>query len=45
MLAVRAVVSGVAAHGSTPWLGDNAILKAHDAFRRIETLPFSPRVV
>ena len=24
-----------------PWLGDNAILKAHDAFRRIETLPFS----
>ena len=30
-----------AAHGSTPWLGDNAILKAHDVFRRIETLPFS----
>jgi succinyl-diaminopimelate desuccinylase len=41
VLAVRAAVSGVAAHGSTPWLGDNAILKAHDAFRRIETLPFS----
>jgi succinyl-diaminopimelate desuccinylase len=41
VLAVRATVSGVAAHGSTPWLGDNAILKAHDAFRRIETLPFS----
>jgi succinyl-diaminopimelate desuccinylase len=41
VLAVRAVVSGTAAHGSTPWLGDNAILKAHDAFRRIETLPFS----
>jgi succinyl-diaminopimelate desuccinylase len=41
VLAVRVVVSGVAAHGSTPWLGDNAILKAHDAFRRIETLPFS----
>ncbi len=34
-------VNGTAAHGSTPWLGDNAILKAHDAFRRIETLPFS----
>ena len=32
---------GTAAHGSTPWLGDNAILKAHDVFRRIETLPFS----
>jgi succinyl-diaminopimelate desuccinylase len=41
VLAVRAAVSGTAAHGSTPWLGDNAILKAHDAFRRIETLPFS----
>ena len=34
-------VHGTAAHGSTPWLGDNAILKAHDVFRRIETLPFS----
>jgi succinyl-diaminopimelate desuccinylase len=41
VLAVRVAVSGIAAHGSTPWLGDNAILKAHDAFRRIETLPFS----
>ncbi|QEC47736.1 M20 family metallopeptidase [Baekduia soli] len=41
VLAARVAVSGVAAHGSTPWLGDNAILKAHDAFRRIETLPFS----
>jgi succinyl-diaminopimelate desuccinylase len=41
VLAVRAAVHGTAAHGSTPWLGDNAILKAHDAFRRIETLPFS----
>ena len=41
VLAVRLQISGTAAHGSTPWLGDNAILKAHDAFRRIETLPFS----
>ena len=41
VLAARVAVSGIAAHGSTPWLGDNAILKAHDAFRRIETLPFS----
>lgn len=41
VLAVRVEVSGTSAHGSTPWLGDNAILKAHDAFRRIETLPFS----
>jgi len=41
VLALRIEVSGRAAHGSTPWVGDNAILKAHDAFRRIETLPFS----
>jgi succinyl-diaminopimelate desuccinylase len=41
VLAVRIEVAGRAAHGSTPWEGDNAILKAHDAFRRIETLPFS----
>ena len=41
VLALRLGISGTAAHGSTPWLGDNAILKAHDAFRRIETLPFS----
>src|SRR3954468_6785883 len=39
VLAIRVNISGTAAHGSTPWLGDNAILKAHDAFRRIETLP------
>jgi succinyl-diaminopimelate desuccinylase len=38
---VRVVVRGRAAHGSTPWLGDNAILKAIDVFRRIETLPFA----
>jgi succinyl-diaminopimelate desuccinylase len=41
VLAARVEVVGTAAHGSTPWLGDNAILKAHDTFRRIETLPFS----
>jgi succinyl-diaminopimelate desuccinylase len=37
VLACRIVVSGRAAHGSTPWLGDNAVLKAIDVFRRIET--------
>jgi succinyl-diaminopimelate desuccinylase len=41
VLALRLALSGLAAHGSTPWLGDNAILKAFDAYRRIETLPFS----
>lgn len=41
VLAVRIVVTGTAAHSSTPWLGDNAVLKAVDVFRAIETLPFS----
>jgi succinyl-diaminopimelate desuccinylase len=41
VLAMRLVVEGTAAHGSTPWLGDNAILKALDVFRAIETLPFA----
>jgi succinyl-diaminopimelate desuccinylase len=41
VLAARLAVHGVSAHGSTPWLGDNSILKALDVFRRIETLPFS----
>jgi succinyl-diaminopimelate desuccinylase len=41
VLALHIRMNGVAAHGSTPWVGDNAILKAYDAFRRIETLPFS----
>jgi succinyl-diaminopimelate desuccinylase len=41
VLAIRIAVNGTAAHGSTPWLGDNAILKALDVYRRIETLPFS----
>jgi succinyl-diaminopimelate desuccinylase len=41
VLAIRVEVNGTAAHGSTPWFGDNAILKAYDMFRRIETLRFS----
>jgi succinyl-diaminopimelate desuccinylase len=41
VLMARLAVGGRAAHGSTPWLGDNAILKAIDVFRRIETLPFA----
>jgi succinyl-diaminopimelate desuccinylase len=41
VLMVRLRITGRAAHGSTPWLGDNAILKAIDVFRRIETLPFA----
>jgi len=41
VLAMRLIVSGRAAHSSTPWLGDNAVLKAVDVFRAIESLPFS----
>jgi succinyl-diaminopimelate desuccinylase len=41
VLAVTVELSGRASHGSTPWLGDNAILKAYDAFRHMETLPFT----
>jgi succinyl-diaminopimelate desuccinylase len=41
VLALRIEVRGKAAHGSTPWEGDNAVLKAVDVFRRIETLPFA----
>jgi succinyl-diaminopimelate desuccinylase len=41
VLALRLIVGGVAAHGATPWLGDNAVLRAHDVFRSIESLPFA----
>lgn len=41
VLAIRLEVAGRAAHGATPWLGDNAILKALDVFRSIESLPFA----
>jgi succinyl-diaminopimelate desuccinylase len=41
VLALRLRVTGVAAHGATPWLGDNAVLKALDVFRSIESLPFA----
>jgi succinyl-diaminopimelate desuccinylase len=41
VLAMRLEVQGVSAHGSTPWLGDNAVLKAIDVFRRIESMAFT----
>jgi succinyl-diaminopimelate desuccinylase len=41
VLAVRLEVQGRAAHGATPWEGDNAVLKALDVFRSIESLPFA----
>ena len=41
VLMVRVDVGGTGALGATPWLGDNAVLRAVDLFRRIETLPFA----
>jgi succinyl-diaminopimelate desuccinylase len=41
VLMLRAEVPGTAAHGATPWLGDNAVLRAVELFRRIEHLPFA----
>jgi succinyl-diaminopimelate desuccinylase len=41
VLALRLDVGGTAAHGATPWLGENAVLKALDVFRSIESLPFA----
>jgi succinyl-diaminopimelate desuccinylase len=41
VLALRIEVAGKAAHGATPWVGDNAVLKALDVFRAIESLPFA----
>ena len=41
VVAMRVQVEGKAAHGATPWLGDNAVLKALDVFRGIESLPFA----
>ena len=41
VLAMRIEVAGRAAHGATPWEGENAILRALDVFRAIEALPFA----
>lgn len=41
VLAMRLQVSGRSAHGATPWLGENAIVKAISVFRSIESLPFA----
>jgi succinyl-diaminopimelate desuccinylase len=41
VLMLRVTVPGVAAHGSTPWLGENAILAGVDLYRAIGELPFA----
>ena len=41
VLAMWIEIHGRSAHSSTPWLGENAVLKAIDVFRTIESLSFS----
>jgi succinyl-diaminopimelate desuccinylase len=41
VLALRVDVTGKSAHGSTPWEGDNAVLKAVDVFRQVQAMPFA----
>ncbi len=41
VLVLRIDVTGRAAHSSTPWLGENAVLRAVDLYRRIPGLPFA----
>jgi len=41
VLALRLHIRGRSAHGSTPWKGDNAVVKAVDVFRSVEALPFT----
>lgn len=41
VLMMRAEVEGVAAHGSTPWLGRSAILDGVEMYRAISELPFA----
>jgi len=41
VLGLRLDVHGRSAHGSTPWLGDNAVVKAVDVFRAIGSMPFT----
>jgi succinyl-diaminopimelate desuccinylase len=40
-LVLEVQVDGRSAHGSTPWLGENAVLKAVELYRRICRLPFA----
>ena len=41
VLDLRITLNGKSAHGSTPWLGRNAILLAHEHYRRVLELPFA----
>jgi len=41
VLQIKISSYGISTHGSRPWLGDNAISKAFEIFKKITTLPFT----
>jgi succinyl-diaminopimelate desuccinylase len=41
VLMLRAEVEGVAAHGSTPWLGESAVLRGVELYQALAELPFA----
>lgn len=41
VLDLRVTLHGKSAHGSTPWIGKNAVLLAHEHYRRVVDLPFA----
>src|ERR671916_1532637 len=41
VLDLRVTLRGKSAHGSTPWLGKNAVLLAYEHFSRVLELPFA----
>jgi succinyl-diaminopimelate desuccinylase len=41
VLDLRVTLFGKSAHGSRPWLGENAVLLAYEHFGRVQELPFA----
>ena len=41
VLDLRVTVRGKSAHGSRPWLGENAVLLAYEHYKRVLELPFA----
>ncbi|MDQ3927391.1 MAG: M20/M25/M40 family metallo-hydrolase [Actinomycetota bacterium] len=41
VLHLRVTLRGESAHGSRPWLGENAVLLAHEHYKRVLKLPFT----
>jgi succinyl-diaminopimelate desuccinylase len=41
VLHLRVTLRGKSAHGSRPWLGENAVLRAYEHYKRVLELPFT----